>query len=188
MNGANSFILLICNNYLLYHADSKEIDPNDVDFEKMSGSLTRKQAEAVRKRIDTLNQSTKRKLGLHVQVPPSKHSAYPTDVRTIFPTKTNGQPSNAEQVQTTRPTLLRKSLSEGVHVHKLPFYDNGEVDNEFGHSGHRHSKSTCMLSHSMNQDTHKEFSGIHLHPENGTHTERRKSDDVRSRRGKELNV
>ena len=34
--------------------DSKEIDHNDVDFEKITGSLTKKQAEAVRKRIDTL--------------------------------------------------------------------------------------------------------------------------------------
>ena len=80
-------------------SDSKEIDPNDVNFEKITGSLTRKQAEAVRKRIDTLNQSTKKKLGLHV--PPSKHSvsSYPTDVRTIFPVKTNGQPQTSQKME-----------------------------------------------------------------------------------------
>ena len=163
--------------------DSKEIDHNDVDFEKITGSLTKKQAEAVRKRIDTLNQSTKKKLGLHVQIPPSKQSAYPADVRTIFPTKTNGQPSNAEQAHTTRPMLLRKSYSEGVHVNKLSSCDNGEVDKELGHSEKRHSKSDYMLS-KMNQD--RDFSGAYLRPENATCPERRSSDEMRPRRGKDL--
>lgn len=160
--------------------DSKEIDPNDVDFEKITGSLTRKQAEAVRKRIDTLNQSTKRKLGVHV--PPSKHTTYPADVRTIFPAKTNGQPSNAEQMHLMRPPLLRKSYSEGVHVHKAPAFDNSTcaLENDFGHSGYRHSKSADMLS---NMNKGKEFTGVHLHPENATCMERRASDEMRLRTG-----
>lgn len=162
------------------YKDSKEIDHNDVDFEKITGSLTKKQAEAVRKRIDTLNQSTKKKLGLHVQIPPSKQSAYPADVRTIFPTKTNGQPSNAEQAHTTRPMLLRKSYSEGVHVNKLSSCGNGEVDKELGHSEKRHSKSDYTLS-KMNQD--RDFSGTYLRPENATCPERRSSDEMRPRRG-----
>lgn len=157
-------------------SDSKEIDPKDVDFEKITGSLTRKQAEAVRKRIDTLNQSTKKKLGLHV--PPSKHSAssYPTDVRTIFPVKTNGQPSNAEQMNTTRPALLRKSYSEGIHVIKPLSLENGGMENEEGHSC-KHSHSTGVLS----SQTDKEFTGVYLHPDCAM--ERRASDEIRLRTG-----
>ena len=165
------------NNNGLYIAssDSKEIDPNDVNFEKIAGSLTRKQAEAVRKRIDTLNQSTKRKLGVHV--PPSKHSvsSYPTDVRTIFPVKTNGQPSNAEQTNITRPALLRKSYSEGIHVIK-PF-ENGAMENEVGHSC-RYSHSAGVLSSPL---TDKEFTGVYLHPDCAM--ERRASDEIRLRTG-----
>ena len=161
---------------LFASSDSKEIDPNDVDFEKITGSLTRKQAEAVRKRIDTLNQSTKRKLGLHV--PPSKHTSYPADVRTIFPAKTNGQPSNAEQV--ARPPLLRKSYSEGVHVLKVPSIDRAtcNLDNDLSHSVCRHSKSADVLP-SMNKA--KGLSGVHLHPD--TIMERRASDEIRLRTG-----
>ncbi|XP_020626677.1 uncharacterized protein LOC110064016 [Orbicella faveolata] len=156
--------------------DSKEIDPNDVNFEKITGSLTRKQAEAVRKRIDTLNQSTKKKLGLHV--PPSKHSvsSYPTDVRTIFPVKTNGQPSNAaEQIHTTRPAL-RKSYSEGVHVIKQPSLEIGDMENEVGHSC-RHSHSAGVLS----SPADKELTGVYLHPDCAS--ERRASDEMQLRTG-----
>ena len=162
----------------LYFAssDSKEIDHNDVDFEKITGSLTRKQAEAVRKRIDTLNQSTKKKLGLHV--PPTKHAAssYPTDVRTIFPVKTNGQPSNADQIHTTRPVLLRKSYSEGIHVIKPPSIENGGMVSEVGHTC-RHSHSAGMLL----SPTDKEFVGVHLHPDCAM--ERRSSDEIQLRTG-----
>jgi len=171
-------VLLFFVYFYFASTDRKEIDPNDVDFEKISGSLTRKQAEAVRKRIDTLNQSTKKKLGLYA--PPSKTTTYPTDVRTIFPAKTNGQPSNAEQMHTTRPPLLRKSYSEGIHALKLPSFDNDmcTLDNDLGHSSCRHSKSADMLS-SMNKE--KEFSRIHLHPE--ANMERRSSDEMRYRTG-----
>ena len=166
-------------NYGLYFmsSDSKEIDPNDVSFEKITGSLTRKQAEAVRKRIDTLNQSTKKKLGLHV--PPSKHSvsSYPTDVRTIFPVKTNGQPSNAavEQIHTGRPAL-RKSYSEGVHVIKQSSLETGDMENEVGHSC-RHSHSAGVLS----SPADKEFTGVYLHPDCAL--ERRTSDGMQLRTG-----
>lgn len=156
--------------------DSKEIDPNDVNFEKITGSLTRKQAEAVRKRIDTLNQSTKKKLGLHVA--PSKHSvsSYPTDVRTIFPVKTNGQPSNAaEQIHTARPAL-RKSYSEGVHVIKQSSLEIGGTENEVGRSC-RHSRSTGILS----SPADKEFTGVYLHPDCAL--ERRTSDEMQLRTG-----
>ncbi|KAJ7318910.1 Rho GTPase activating protein [Desmophyllum pertusum] len=158
------------------YKDSKEIDHNDVDFEKITGSLTRKQAEAVRKRIDTLNQSTKKKLGLHV--PPTKHAAssYPTDVRTIFPVKTNGQPSNADQIHTTRPVLLRKSYSEGIHVIKPPSIENGGMVSEVGHTC-RHSHSAGMLL----SPTDKEFVGVHLHPDCAM--ERRSSDEIQLRTG-----
>jgi len=158
-------------------SDSKEIDPNDVNFEKITGSLTRKQAEAVRKRIDTLNQSTKKKLGLHV--PTSKHSvsSYPTDVRTIFPAKTNGQPSNAaEQTQTARPTLLRKSNSEGIRVFKQPSLETCSLENEVGHSC-RHSHSAGVLSSPVD----KEFTEVYLHPDRAL--ERRASDEMQLRTG-----
>ena len=157
-------------------SDSKEIDPNDVNFEKITGSLTRKQAEAVRKRIDTLNQSTKKKLGLHVS--PSKHSvsSYPTDVRTIFPVKTNGQPSNAtEQVHTARPAL-RKSYSEGVHVIKQPSLEIDGMENEVGHSC-RHSHSAGVLS----SPADKELTGLNLHPDCALG--RRASDEMQLRTG-----
>lgn len=155
-------------------SDSKEIDPNDVNFEKITGSLTRKQAEAVRKRIDTLNQSTKKKLGVHM--PTSKHSvsSYPTDVRTIFPAKTNGQPSNAaEQTQIARPTLLRKSNSEGIRVFKQPSQslETCSLENEVGHSC-RHAHSAGVLS----SPADKEFTEVYLHPECAL--ERRASDEM----------
>ena len=165
------------NGLYFTSSDSKEIDPNDVNFEKITGSLTRKQAEAVRKRIDTLNQSTKKKLGLHV--PPSKHpvSSYPTDVRTIFPVKTNGQPSNAaEQIHTARPALLRKSYSEGIHVIKQPSLEISGVENEVGHSC-RHSHSADVLS----SPSDKEFTGVYLHPD--CVLERRTSDEMQLRTG-----
>ena len=165
--------------------DSKEIDHNDVDFEKITGSLTRKQAEAVRKRIDTLNQSTKKKLGIHV-AQPARHSTsnYPTDVRTIFPVKTSGQPSNAEQIPTTsRPALLRKSYSEGIHVHvqKPPSLENGTKDNDFAHTTCRLSHLAGMLSSPMES---KEVTGGHLHPCHAM--ARRSSDELRYRTGKHL--
>ncbi|KAK2559913.1 Rho GTPase-activating protein 18 [Acropora cervicornis] len=155
-------------------SDSKEIDHNDVDFENITSSLTRKQAEAVRKRIDTLNESTKRKLGMHI--PPSKHTAYPADVRTIFPTKTNGQPSNAEHASATRRTLQRKSYSEGVHGPRVWPLDNEtcRLDDQLGCTGYRYSKSSEMIS-SLSKG--REAYGVYLSAENGLN--RRGSDDIR---------
>lgn len=156
------------------YKDSKEIDHNDVDFENITSSLTRKQAEAVRKRIDTLNESTKRKLGMHI--PPSKHTAYPADVRTIFPTKTNGQPSNAEHASATRRTLQRKSYSEGVHGPRVWPLDNEtcRLDDQLGCAGYRYSKSSEMIS-SLSKG--REGYGVYLSAENGLN--RRGSDDIR---------
>lgn len=156
------------------YKDSKEIDHNDVDFENITSSLTRKQAEAVRKRIDTLNESTKRKLGMHI--PPSKHTAYPADVRTIFPTKTNGQPSNAEHASATRRTLQRKSYSEGVHGPRVWPLDNGtcRLDDQLGCTGYRYSKSSETIS-SLSKG--REGYGVYLSAENGLN--RRGSDDIR---------
>lgn len=156
------------------YKDSKEIDHNDVDFENITSSLTRKQAEAVRKRIDTLNESTKRKLGMHI--PPSKHTAYPADVRTIFPTKTNGQPSNAEHASATRRTLQRKSYSEGVHGPRVWPLDNEtcRLDDQLGCTGYRYSKSSEMIS-SLSKG--REGYGVYLSAENGLN--RRGSDDIR---------
>ncbi|XP_074606637.1 rho GTPase-activating protein 18-like isoform X3 [Acropora palmata] len=156
------------------YKDSKEIDHNDVDFENITSSLTRKQAEAVRKRIDTLNESTKRKLGMHI--PPSKHTAYPADVRTIFPTKTNGQPSNAEHASATRRTLQRKSYSEGVHGPRVWPLDNEtcRLDDQLGCTGYRYSKSSEMIS-SLSKG--REAYGVYLSAENGLN--RRGSDDIR---------
>ncbi|XP_029201510.2 rho GTPase-activating protein 18-like isoform X3 [Acropora millepora] len=156
------------------YKDSKEIDHNDVDFENITSSLTRKQAEAVRKRIDTLNESTKRKLGMHI--PPSKHTAYPADVRTIFPTKTNGQPSNAEHASGTRRTLQRKSYSEGVHGPRVWPLDNEtcRLDDQLGCTGYRYSKSSEMIS-SLSKG--REGYGVYLSAENGLN--RRGSDDIR---------
>lgn len=164
------------------YRDSKEIDHNDVDFEKITGSLTRKQAEAVRKRIDTLNQSTKRKLGVYV-AQPTKHStsSYPADVRTIFPVKTSGQPSNAEQITTSsRPALLRKSYSEGIHMQKPQSLENGAKDNESAQTTSRLSHSAGMLSFPIES---KEFTGHHLHPGHAGIPERRSSDESHYRKG-----
>lgn len=156
------------------YKDSKEIDHSDVDFENITSSLTRKQAEAVRKRIDTLNESTKRKLGMHI--PPSKHTAYPADVRTIFPTKTNGQPSNAEHASATRRTLQRKSYSEGVHGPRVWPLDNEtcRLDDQLGCTGYRYSKSSETIS-SLSKG--REGYGVYLSAENGLN--RRGSDDIR---------
>lgn len=112
-------------------------------------------------------------------MPPSKHpvSSYPTDVRTIFPVKTNGQPSNAtEQIHTTRPALLRKSYSEGIHVVKQPSLENGGMENEVERSC-RHSHSAGVLS----SPADKEFTGVYLHPDCAM--ERRTSDEIQLRTG-----
>lgn len=153
------------------YKDSKEIDHNDVHFENITSSLTRKQAEAVRKRIDTLNESTKRKLGMHI--PPSKHTAYPADVRTIFPTKTNGQPTNVEHSSATRRTLQRKSYSEGVHGPRVWPLENEtcRLDDQLGY---RYSKSSDMIS-SLSKG--RQGYGVYLSAENGL--DRRGSDDIR---------
>ena len=172
----NVYISFRIHRLYFMSSDSKEIDPNDVNFEKITGSLTRKQAEAVKKRIDTLNQSTKKKLGLHV--PPSKQSvsSYPTDVRTIFPVKTNGQPSNAaEQIHTARPAL-RKSYSEGVHVVNQASLQIAGMENEVGHSC-RHYHSAGVLS----SPADKESAGVYLHPDCAL--ERRASDEMQLRKG-----
>ena len=178
----SSFINLQNLSFLSVSTDSKEIDHNDVDFENITGSLTRKQAEAVRKRIDTLNESTKRKLGMHIA--PSKHTAYPADVRTIFPTKTNGQPSNAEHANTMRRPLQRKSYSEGVHGPRVWPLENEtcRLDHQLGFTGHRYWKSSDMIS-SLSKG--KESYGVHLHADNGL--ERRGSDDIRLGTGGKIN-
>ncbi|XP_048589876.1 rho GTPase-activating protein 18 [Nematostella vectensis] len=90
------------------YRDSKEINPEDLDVQNITSSLTRKQAEAVRRRINTLNEYTKKRLSssdspsnTSSALPASsKHSNY-TDVRTIFPVQTTGQPSNATTSSST---------------------------------------------------------------------------------------
>ena len=106
--------------------DSKEIDPNDADIQNITGSLTKKQANAVRRRIDTLNASTKKQALATLSAVPVHKSSYPADVRTIFPTQTSGQPINTGQTGHTghtghegpnsRPGLSRKAFSEGVQL------------------------------------------------------------------------
>ena len=166
-------------SFLSFWTDSKEIDHNDVHFENITSSLTRKQAEAVRKRIDTLNESTKRKLGMHI--PPSKHTAYPADVRTIFPTKTNGQPTNAEHSSATRRPLQRKSYSEGVHGPRVWPLENEtcRLDDQLGY---RYSKSSDMIS-SLSKG--RQGYGVYLSAENGL--DRRGSDDIRLGTGSKIN-
>ncbi|XP_031548850.1 rho GTPase-activating protein 18-like isoform X1 [Actinia tenebrosa] len=93
------------------YRDSKEIDPEDLDVKDITSSLTRKQAEAVKRRINTLNDNTKKKLGISVNATPlhpSKHA----DVRTIFPVQTKGLPSNTSlgsETETTSDTQTDSS-------------------------------------------------------------------------------
>ena len=104
--------------------DSKEIDPYDADIQNITGSLTRKQANAVLRRIDTLNASTKRQALAMLGNAQAYKSSYPADVRTIFPTQTSGQPSNSGHSGQTahgnrdglnaRPSLNRRAFSEGL--------------------------------------------------------------------------
>ena len=164
----NVIVLLTNSLFKISFLESKEIDPNDVNFENITGSLTRKQAEAVRKRIDTLNQSTKRKLA--VPTPPSKHSNYPADVRTIFPAKTFGQPSNADQTRSMRPQLQRKSYSEGVCLLKqVALGDDDDVDAD---RRERHSQSAGVLS----ECAEEKYCAVHLHGD--FPMERRESEEM----------
>ena len=119
-----------------------------------------------------------------MHIPPSKHTAYPADVRTIFPTKTNGQPSNAEHASATRRTLQRKSYSEGVHGPRVWPLDNEtcRLDDQLGCTGYRYSKSSEMIS-SLSKG--REAYGVYLSAENGLN--RRGSDDIRLGTGGKIN-
>jgi hypothetical protein len=101
--------------------DSKEINAEDIDFRNITSSLTRKQAEAVKRRVNKLNAKVKERLSLqetsegpqrlfapeNVQNNNSKQRA---DVRSIFPMQTVGEASN----KPTPPYRSRHSYSEGV--------------------------------------------------------------------------
>lgn len=123
--------------------DSKEIDPNDADIQNITVSLTRTQTNAVRRRIDTLNASTKKQALATLSATPAHKSNYPADVRTIFPTQTSGQPSNTGQTGLTghtgregpnaRPGLSRRAFSEGVKLQKQKSGD--EDSNSHGPPG-----------------------------------------------------
>ena len=152
--------------------DSKEIDASDVEVSNITGSLTRKQAEAVRKRINTLNESTKKKL--NIQLPPSsKHSYYPADVRTIFPTQTSGFPSNSITNKIQRPSLHKKSYSEGVQLIKqTSLEEDVNVD--------RHCQSVNSLENIKEDKSQGDSSA--LNPPNLSN--RRGSEEVRLHAGK----
>ena len=150
--------------------DSKEIDANDEEVSNITASLTRKQAEAVRKRIDTLNESTKRKL--NIQLPTSsKHSYYPADVRTIFPAQTSGLPSNSSTSRGHRPLLTRKSVSEGVQLLKQTSIED---------DSHRHSPPAGAAADSKGSWKTSHGVGALSTP---TLNERQGSEDVRINAG-----
>ena len=108
--------------YLIPISDSKEINANDIDFKNITSSLTRKQAEAVKRRVNKLNEKVKERLSLQetsegpqrLFVPeniPNSSSKQRADVRSLFPVQTVGEASNKE----TRPYFRsRHSYSEGV--------------------------------------------------------------------------
>lgn len=96
--------------------DSKEIDAEDVDVKEITSSLTRKQAEAVKRRINTLNDNTKKKMGVSVN-PTPLHSSKHADVRTIFPVQTTGLPSNTSLGSGTDTTSdTRNDSSSNVNI------------------------------------------------------------------------
>ncbi|KXJ20532.1 Rho GTPase-activating protein 18 [Exaiptasia diaphana] len=99
------------------YRDSKEIDPDDAVVQEITSSLTRKQAEAVRKRINTLNDNTKRKLGIPTSPAAPTTSKYNhADVRTIFPVQTNGQPSNSYLSSSTESTNDAPTVPQLINV------------------------------------------------------------------------
>ena len=100
--------------------DSKEINADDIDFKNITSSLTRKQAEAVKRRVNKLNAKVKERLSLQetsegpqrLFVPENlTNSKQRADVRSLFPMQTVGEASNKERPSTFKS---RHSYSEGV--------------------------------------------------------------------------
>ena len=102
-------------------SDSKEISPDDVDFKNITSSLTRKQAEAVKRRVNKINAKVKERLSLQETIAgpqrlfvpeniPNSSPKQRADVRSLFPTQTVGEASN----KPTPPFKSRHSYSEGV--------------------------------------------------------------------------
>ena len=110
------------------YRNSKEIDADDIDFKNITSSLTRKQAEAVKRRVNKLNSRVQERLSLQetsegpqrLFIPENVLNSNPkqrADVRSIFPVQTVGEASNKE----TRapPTFtFRHSYSEGVPLRR----------------------------------------------------------------------
>lgn len=106
----------------MFLADSKEIDADDLADENIASSLTRKQADAVRRRINKLNANVKERLSLQdmflahgMRLSPPENSGsrqryHHADIRSVFPTQTKGEPSNRGMPA----PISRRSYSEGV--------------------------------------------------------------------------
>ena len=104
-------------------SDSKEINADDLEFKNITSSLTRKQADAVKRRINKLNAKVKERLSLQetssgpqrLFLPENNNSRQKSqhaDVRSLFPTQTVGEASNK-----AAPSFKsRHSYSEGVPV------------------------------------------------------------------------
>lgn len=75
-------------NYFISVSDDDEIDPDDIEIQSMTATLTRRQSETVRKRIRSLNETLKRKR--RESLSQSKRP----DVRDIFPTKQQSDPAD----------------------------------------------------------------------------------------------
>ncbi|CAB3992971.1 Hypothetical predicted protein [Paramuricea clavata] len=103
------------------YRNSKEINAEDIDFKNITSSLTRKQAEAVKRRVNKLNAKVKERLSLQetsegpqrLFLPENfqnNNSKQRADVRSIFPMQTVGEASNKP-----KPSYRsRHSYSEGV--------------------------------------------------------------------------
>lgn len=118
------FVKFVSDLALLFpsYPDSKEIHADDVNFKNLTSSLTRKQADAVKRRVNKLNANVKERLSLHetsegpqrLVVPdnaPNNSSRQRADVRSIFPVQTVGEASDDHQARSFR---ARHSYSEGL--------------------------------------------------------------------------
>ncbi|XP_028405819.1 LOW QUALITY PROTEIN: rho GTPase-activating protein 18-like [Dendronephthya gigantea] len=105
------------------YRNSKEITTEDLNLGNITSSLTKKQAEAVKRRVNKLNAKVKERLSLQetsqgpqrLTIPEASfqnnNSKQRVDVRSLFPAQTVGETSNKK----TSPLFRsRHSYSEGV--------------------------------------------------------------------------
>ncbi|XP_046864593.1 rho GTPase-activating protein 18-like [Xenia sp. Carnegie-2017] len=115
------------NDMVKNYRKSNEINADDFDFKNMTSSLTRKQAEAVKRRINKLNANTKERLSLQETSEGPQRLAVP-DIRSINTHNSKQRPDMTSETGTKKKNIRsRHSYSEGLPLfcsEELSYSDN----------------------------------------------------------------